>query len=220
MGKLDNDGDTAQMQGSGSKPYELKNVGGVLSCSCPAWRNQSRAIDLRTCKHIIKVQGVAVERARIGDDNMPTKFKDGSGGSAKPGGPYRSPAPARAKAAAAPALLLATRWEPDVDPAGWWMSEKLDGVRAYWTGSKFLSRNGNEFKAPGWCCKNCPRAPLDGELWIGRGAFRGWLAAALRRRGVGTSRDESKWDHVGLASPTIIGEGPSVIGRFRALPAR
>jgi hypothetical protein len=23
--------------------------------------------------------------------------------------------------------------------AGWWMSEKLDGVRAYWSGSKFFS---------------------------------------------------------------------------------
>ena len=29
---------------------------------------------------------------------------------------------------------------------GWWMSEKLDGVRAYWDGQNFYSRQGNMFK--------------------------------------------------------------------------
>lgn len=28
-----------------------------------------------------------------------------------------------------PDLLLAHKWEPGNDPTGWWMSEKLDGVR-------------------------------------------------------------------------------------------
>ena len=37
------DGQTAEVWGSGAKPYQLKNVGGVYSCSCPAWRNQSSA---------------------------------------------------------------------------------------------------------------------------------------------------------------------------------
>src|SRR6185437_10629799 len=46
------DGEVHLMQGSGCKPYELKNVGGVYSCSCPAWRNQSVAIEKRTCKHM------------------------------------------------------------------------------------------------------------------------------------------------------------------------
>lgn len=35
------DGESVEMKGSGSKPYVLKNTGGVYSCSCPAWRNQS-----------------------------------------------------------------------------------------------------------------------------------------------------------------------------------
>jgi DNA ligase-1 len=26
-------------------------------------------------------------------------------------------------------VLLAETWTEDVDPTGWWMSEKLDGVR-------------------------------------------------------------------------------------------
>ncbi len=35
------DGESTEVQGSGRKPYVLKNTGGVYSCSCPAWRNQS-----------------------------------------------------------------------------------------------------------------------------------------------------------------------------------
>ena len=46
------DGESIEMQGSGAKPYVLKNSGGVYSCSCPAWRNQSNAIELRTCKDL------------------------------------------------------------------------------------------------------------------------------------------------------------------------
>jgi DNA ligase-1 len=37
--------------------------------------------------------------------------------------------------------MLAHVFDPEKhDPTGWWMSEKLDGVRAYWTGSNFYSR--------------------------------------------------------------------------------
>jgi DNA ligase-1 len=46
------DGQSVEMQGSAAKPYLLKNVGGVYSCSCPAWRNQSLPIDRRSCKHL------------------------------------------------------------------------------------------------------------------------------------------------------------------------
>ena len=35
------DGESVEMKGSGAKPYVLKNVGGVYSCSCPASRNRS-----------------------------------------------------------------------------------------------------------------------------------------------------------------------------------
>jgi DNA ligase-1 len=46
------DGESVTMQGSGRTPYVLKNVGGVYSCSCTAWRNQSLGIERRTCKHL------------------------------------------------------------------------------------------------------------------------------------------------------------------------
>ena len=46
------DGESAEVQGSARTPYILKNVGGVYSCTCPAWRNQSVSIERRTCKHL------------------------------------------------------------------------------------------------------------------------------------------------------------------------
>ena len=49
-----NDGESVEMQGSGSRPYVLKNTGGVYSCTCPAWRNQSIGIERRSCKHLAK----------------------------------------------------------------------------------------------------------------------------------------------------------------------
>ena len=61
------DGESTTMQGSGAKPYELKNTGGVYSCSCPAWRNQSTPIEKRTCKHLRKFRGEAAEVERIGN---------------------------------------------------------------------------------------------------------------------------------------------------------
>jgi DNA ligase len=60
------DGDSVEVQGSASRPYVLKNIGGVYSCSCPAWRNQSLPIDRRTCKHLRQLRGDEVEIIRIG----------------------------------------------------------------------------------------------------------------------------------------------------------
>src|SRR5271166_5235638 len=121
------DGETTEMKGSGAKPYVLKNVGGVYSCSCPAWRNQSVAIERRTCKHLRKLRGDAAEEARIGQDLPPRPEAEGldseSGGTDKAG----------------PPLLLAERWDNTQDLAGWWLSEKLDGVRAYWDGKTLIS---------------------------------------------------------------------------------
>ncbi|KAF3929611.1 hypothetical protein ABW19_dt0209812 [Dactylella cylindrospora] len=73
-----------------------------------------------------------------------------------------------------PQLLLAEKWdmEKGIDPTGWWMSEKLDGVRAYWNGTQFQSREGNKFHAPDWFIKKFPKdITLDGELTCGRGKF-------------------------------------------------
>ena len=68
-------------------------------------------------------------------------------------------------------VMQAQAWGPDIDIRGWWMSEKLDGVRGYWTGEQLVSRSGNVFAAPAWFTENFPAVPLDGELWVGRQRF-------------------------------------------------
>ena len=162
------DGQTCDVKGSGAKPYVLKNTGGVFSCSCPAWRNQSTPIERRSCKHLKKVLGEAFEAARVGGD-MATPAMDPSASAPE------------AQGEKAPPLLLAHRWENDTDLTGWWMSEKLDGVRAYWDGRRFLSRLGNEYFAPAWFIEGLPDFPLDGELWGGRKRFQRTVSIARRQ---------------------------------------
>jgi DNA ligase-1 len=72
----------------------------------------------------------------------------------------------------APQLLLANVWNPSIDPTGWWMSEKYDGLRGYWDGRKLWTRKGNLIHAPDYFLAELPRdVALDGELWIGHGKF-------------------------------------------------
>jgi DNA ligase-1 len=157
------------MQGSGAKPYILKNTGGVYSCSCPAWRNQSIAIEKRTCKHLRKLRGDTAEEARIGG--------------ALPMRPVRASQSVDGESDedSGPPLLLAESWDNAADLSGWWMSEKLDGVRAYWDGKQFLSRQGNIYYAPDWFIEGLPATPLDGELWIDRKKFQRTVSIVRRQ---------------------------------------
>jgi DNA ligase-1 len=147
-------GETVEMKGSGAKPYRIKNCGvGGWSCTCPAWRNQSLDPRVRTCKHIIKLRGEEAEKLRIGSAaDMPSRKPEG-------------------ETADAPKILLADPWDGESNVAGWWMSEKLDGVRAFWDGKRFFSRKGNLFLAPDYFVAGLPSVPLDGELWITRRQF-------------------------------------------------
>ena len=161
------DGESVEMQGSGRAPYVLKNVGGVYSCSCPAWRNQSIPIERRTCKHLRKLRGDKEETERVGSELPPRKKPAASSDDGE--------------SSAGPPLLLAHSWENDLELTGWWMSEKLDGVRAYWDGARFISRLGNEFLAPDWFIAGMPKIPLDGELWIERKSFQKTVSIVRRQ---------------------------------------
>jgi DNA ligase-1 len=80
---------------------------------------------------------------------------------------------------------LATAYaEGKTDPTGWWMSEKLDGMRALWDGEGTLfSRAGNAIHAPKSASDTLPRGvPLDGELWLGRGRFQECMSVVRSHR--------------------------------------
>ena len=160
MPDLLQDGQSVEVQGSASRPYVLKNVGGVFSCSCPGWRFQSAPIEERTCRHLRDYRGHAAEDERVGPIQSSSK-----------------PLKALVKA---PPLLLAESWNGELEPTGYLLSEKLDGVRAYWDGNRFYSRQGNRYHAPAWFTAGLPLEPLDGELWIGRKKFQRTVSIVRR----------------------------------------
>ncbi len=68
-------------------------------------------------------------------------------------------------------LSRASKYHEGIDLSLYYVSEKLDGIRAYWNGRKLYSRQGNPFAAPDWFVADFPQMPLDGELWVKRNGF-------------------------------------------------
>lgn len=89
---------------------------------------------------------------------------------------------------APPKLMLANVYDTAVEIAEYWVSEKYDGVRAFWNGTSLVTRSGKTIHAPRWFCANFPLLHLDGELWIGRGRFEE-LVATIRDQ----TPDDAAW---------------------------
>ncbi|MDR3393566.1 MAG: DNA ligase [Parasulfuritortus sp.] len=100
-------------------------------------------------------------------------------------------APVMVSTEAAPALVLAEVYRNSIDPAAYWVSEKLDGVRAYWDGKQLYFRSGHPVPAPAWFTRDFPATPLDGELWLGRGTFER-LSGIVRK----TEPVDAEWRQV------------------------
>lgn len=114
-------------------------------------------------------------------------------------------ASAEPKAEATPALLLANVWTPSVDPSGWWMSEKYDGVRGFWDGKNLRTRNGNPIYAPDYFLAELPAGiALDGELWLGRGKFEETSSTVL------SDKPDERWKQVRF----MVFDAPKAGGTF------
>ncbi|MEF8698508.1 MAG: DNA ligase [Candidatus Accumulibacter sp. UW26] len=103
-------------------------------------------------------------------------------------------------------LLLAESEQGEADVALYLVSEKLDGVRAFWDGQVLRTRNGHPVLAPAWFVAGFPAQPLDGELWIGRGQFER-VAGVVRRQ----TPDDAQWRQVRY----LVFELPQAPGTFR-----
>lgn len=90
-----------------------------------------------------------------------------------------------------PALMLANNYHSGIALQDYWVSEKLDGVRAYWNGEQLISRGGHVYPAPNWFTQDFPSQPLDGELWMGRGRFED-VSGAVRRQ----TPDVQQWQKI------------------------
>lgn len=237
---------------SSGRVYTLSNRGGVMSCSCPAWRNQHEHPSARTCKHLRSYIGDVEERNRLARARgnflttpayqapspvrqpvpyqpvtYPAQSKRSQPAPPKPTLPAvpapnlwnklladdiiedDEPAPPPPPVVKAPppvvptttveattgdefAVLLAQTWDGAQDPTGYFMSEKLDGVRAYWDGKVFRSRLNNVFAVPDSIVEMMPKdMHLDGEFWIGRGRFQE-TSGLVRRQ----DKNEQDWSRI------------------------
>jgi len=104
-----------------------------------------------------------------------------------------------------PALLLAKTYTDEINITDYWVSEKLDGVRAYWDGERLTSRQGNVFQAPSWFVADFPANKLDGELWIARGAFEDTISTVKKHKPV-----DQEW----LRVRYMVFELPEAAGTF------
>lgn len=100
----------------------------------------------------------------------------------------------------------------DENIVGWLISEKLDGVRAYWTGRGFRSKSGRVIRVPRWFMRGLPATPLDGELWLGRGRFDD-LVVVLQRPG------DPRWREVRYMVNDSPAAGVTFARRSAAVPA-
>lgn len=110
--------------------------------------------------------------------------------------------PARA---ARPALMLANVYRSGIPLADYLVSEKFDGVRGYWDGSRLVTRGGLPVLPPRWFTAGWPGIPMDGELWAGHGAFR---------HAVSTVRQQQASDAEWRGMRFMVFDLPDHVGRF------
>jgi len=218
-----NESDVLLVQGSGKNPYKIRKIGGVVDCSCPAWRNLGGPIDIRVCKHIkanvdpnclLPQAQAAMGFVASGSPQVAlTQASQPSVAQPPVMAPVRLTKTGKVSTAVggavvkdtAPPCLLAHKWETE-DPIGWWISSKFDGVRNWYDGEKFISRLGNEYHAPEWFKALLPKGVvLDGELWVGRKKFRETISAVKK-----LIPTDSEWQTVSY----VVFDAPEYPGPF------
>ena len=90
-----------------------------------------------------------------------------------------------------PPIQLATTSDKLNNIENYWVSEKLDGLRAYWDGNHLYSRFGNKIHTPDWFTDRWPDTVMDGELWSNRGEFERIISCVRK-----TTPDVKCWRHL------------------------
>lgn len=90
-------------------------------------------------------------------------------------------------------IQLANIYHQGININQYLVSEKLDGVRAYWNGKELISKQGNIINAPKWFVKDFPNEELEGELWISRNKFE--LVSGIVRQ---ESPNDEDWQQIKL----------------------
>ncbi|KAM3132948.1 hypothetical protein pb186bvf_014944 [Paramecium bursaria] len=88
-------------------------------------------------------------------------------------------------------FTMPSLWDDQQDPTGYYMSEKIDGVRIMWTGCEMMTKTNHSVDFPTYFVEGWPTTYLDGMLWIGRNCFS-QLTNSLRKR----QADPAQWRNI------------------------
>lgn len=102
--------------------------------------------------------------------------------------------------------MHATDWTPAYRVRGWIVQEKFNGIRALWTGTDLLSREGNVLHAPAWFTAGLPAMALDCELILASGKSSAATVANIARTA------GADWSRLRL----VIFDAPEVAGGYAA----
>ena len=99
--------------------------------------------------------------------------------------------------------------------SGWLISEKLDGVRAYWDGQNLRSRNGKILSAPTEFIALMPPFAIDGELYTKRGEFENIQSVVMDKK-----PDALAWDEIKFHVFDVPDAQGGLLGRLEILQNR
>lgn len=80
-----------------------------------------------------------------------------------------------------PEVMLAHKYQQQFHTGPYYVSEKLDGIRAITHKGKLYTRNGTKIHAPQWFLDLIPQGTFDGELWTTREDFQ-TLSSIVRKK--------------------------------------
>jgi len=105
-------------------------------------------------------------------------------------------------------ITTASKWESE-DPKGWFISEKLGGIRCLWNGLEMWSKNGTQYNIPDYFVEKLPKSPLDGELYMERGTLSKCMMIVKKKS---TDPDYNKeWNNMWF----VVYDAPEAEGNFK-----
>ena len=205
----------AQYGKGGADRHGTLVFGATLYCKCDAWRFQHIPADERVCKHVteyMEVHGLSPHEAGLNLDGS-AEHNAGSTSAKRKAEQDAGSAPRKKprEATQSPGCMLASDWWKQglSISEGFHMSEKLDGIRAIWTGREILSRSGKSI--PGVpesvvaeLRKAAADTSLDGELYIGPKKFNATQSVVMS----GTGSRQGVWEAHGVAFHVFDSPGP------------
>jgi DNA ligase-1 len=142
------------------KKYIVSFKDGIFSCTCMAWKKQCAPINLRTCKHLIKILGPEIEKKRAPESfaGLTSSFPCHNTKNSELWSNREKP-------------MLFHRWSPKKPSetlTSWYYSIKMNGAFARWQNGKLYTKNGRLLHPPVSITDPLPReVTLEGEIYAG-----------------------------------------------------